>query len=339
MATSSRISLEERQLPPAEVKSLIRPLSQRDDWLNWLFLAGDWSLIGGAMALYLLVPGPLVYILVLIVIGSRMRALGNLLHEAAHLKLFRDRKLNDVAGRVLCAWPIFVRYKKYTADHKLHHRNLWRNAQDPDLALYEFTKTEDSSRGRQSFAAFVVKHVFLVIVPVMPTWRLCRDTIRDRSRLATVCSLIVIAIVLPLAGPWLVTEVVVFCWIIPWFTTFQCISYWAELGEHGGLKRYGWSWGSRNWRGNVVTRWLIGSHSDDLYHLLHHWFPTVPHHRLRRLDAECRSNWVAYDSHSRCTGFFFGRGMGVSVIRDIWSGGEELTPDMQVADMTYDVSS
>lgn len=304
-----------------EVKALIKPLSRRDDWLNWLFLIGDWSVIGGALILHLLVSGPLIYVLVLIIIGSRMRALGNLLHEAAHFKLFRNRKLNNTAGQALCAGPIFINYKRYVADHKLHHRNLWRNAKDPDLALYILTKTEDSSLERQSFAMFIGKHVLLVIAPVMPMWRLCRDTIRDLGRLIKVCLLAITGIVLPLTVPSVATEVVVFCWIVPWFTTFQCISYWAELGEHGGLRQHGWSWGSRNWRGNVVTRWLIGSHSDDPYHLLHHWFPSVPHHRLRWLDTECKSKWAEYKSHSRCTGFFFARGADVSVIRDVWSGG------------------
>jgi len=278
------------------------------------------------MILHLLIPGPLVYVFALVIIGSRMRALANLLHEAAHFKLFRNRKLNDVAGRALCAWPILINYKRYVADHKLHHRNLWRNDQDPDLALYTLTKTEDSSRGRQSFAAFVGKHVLLVIIPVMPMWRLCRDAMGSRGRLVTVWLVAMTGLVLSLTWRSVATEVVVSCWIVPWLTAFQCISYWAELGEHGGLRQYGSSWGSRNWRGNVVTRWLIGSHSDDLYHLLHHWFPTVPHHRLRWLDTECRSKWAAYKSYSRCVGFFFGRGTGVSVMRDIWSGGRESTP-------------
>lgn len=322
MTISPSALLAERQAAPPEVRSLIRPLSQRDNWLNWLFLAGDWSIIGVAMAVYLLEPGPIVYLLVLAIIGSRMRALGNLLHEAAHWKLFRNRRLNDLAGSVLCALPIFISYRRYVADHKLHHRNLWKNAQDPDLALYALTKTVEASRDRVSFARFVVKHVVFVIIPVMPSWRLCREAFRDRARLIVMCLLIVIGSVLPFVGPPLVTEVVVFCWIIPWLTSFQCIAYWAELAEHGGLRNYGWSWGSRNWHGNVVTRWIIGSHSDDLYHLLHHWFPAVPHHRLRSLDKVCRSRWAEYDAHSRCTGFFVGNGSGASVLRDIWRGGE-----------------
>jgi len=318
-----RALLTKRPVAPPEVSSLIRRLSQRDNWQNWLFLLGDWTIIGAAIAVHLLAPGPIVYLLVLAVVGSRMRALANLLHEAAHFKLFRNRRLNDLAGRVLCASPIFVGYRKYVVDHKMHHRNLWKNSRDPDLALYELTKTVDASSGRTSFARFMVDHVVLVIVPAMP-WRcLLREALRDRARLATVCLLVVTGAVLLSTGPTAVTDVVVFCWIVPWFTSYQTISYWAELGEHGGLKNYGWTWGSRNWRGNVLTRWLIGSHSDDLYHLLHHWFPSVPHYRLRSLDRKCRSQWFEYSYHSRCDGFFVGNRSRTSVLRDIWRGGEQ----------------
>jgi fatty acid desaturase len=302
--------------------SLIRHLSERDNWLNWLFLVSDWVIIGAAVTVHLLRPGPITYLLVLAVIGSRMRALANLLHEAAHFKLFRSRRLNNLAGRMLCALPIFISYRRYVADHKLHHRNLWKNSQDPDLALYELTGTVEAVSGHSSFTKFLVKHVVLVVVPVMPWWRLLREAMRDRVKLVMVCLLLIIGAILWSTGPAVVTDIVVFCWIIPWFTSFQIISYWAELGEHGGLKNYGWSWGSRNWRGNVLTRWVIGSHSDDIYHLLHHWFPSVPHYRLRSLDRVCRSRWSEYSSHARCDGFFVGSRSRTSVLRDIWHGGE-----------------
>lgn len=310
-----------RQLPPADVKSLIRPMSKRDNWINCLYLAGDWLVICAAITCYLAVPGPLCYVLTVIVVGSRMRALGNLLHEAAHFKLFASRRLNDLAGTLLCSWPLFTGYRRYVADHVLHHRNLWRNDRDPDLALYAMTGTERSVRGFQSYPWFIVKHVILVAVPVLPLLRVGHDVLRSRARLAVVFGLAAAAAGLTAAAPGAVVKAVVLCWIVPWFTSFQSIAYWAELAEHGGLRDFGWQWGSRNWAGGLVTRWLIGSHSDDLYHLLHHWFPTVPHHRLRRLDAACRTAWPQYRDHQRCTGFFRSTGAGVSVLRDIWSGG------------------
>ncbi len=262
--------------PPPAIKVHIRPMSQRHDWLNWVFLLGDWGYIACAITIHLFFSGPLVYILMLIVIGSRMRALANLTHEAAHFKLYRNRKVNNAVGRWLCAWPIFISYTRYIADH----------------------------------------------IPLMPAKRLWYDAMANRRRLLALSMIVLVIFPLSFLAPGVIVQVIVFCWIIPSFTTFQCISYWAELGEHAGLRDLGPFWGSRNWKGNVITRWLIGSHSDDLYHLLHHWFPTVPHYKLRLLDSLCQENWPEYQNHARCTGFFFGSKDGVSVLKDMWLGAD-----------------
>jgi fatty acid desaturase len=277
--------------------------------------------IAVAIALNVIIQNPVFYLVAIIVIGSRMRALANLLHEAAHNKLFANRTVNDLTGRLLCAWPVLVAYKKYVADHRFHHKYLWRDGKDPDRGLYLLTRTMAGSSARLSYKAFLVRHVLLVVVPVMPTWRLLRESIANRQRMITLGIVAGLALLVSLFGPGIASQIFVYCWVIPWFTTFQCVTYWAELGEHGGLVSFGWSWGSRNWYGNLIIRWLIGSHSDDLYHLLHHWFPSVPHYRLRLLDSECKRNWPEYSRNSRCSGFFRGGNGQVSVLRDIWAGG------------------
>jgi fatty acid desaturase len=309
----------EADRPPTDVRAAVRTASQRDNWRNALFLAVDWLLMALAAAIHVWYGGVLLYVVIVILIGSRMRALANLLHEAAHHKLFASRRVNVLAGRVLCAWPIFISFDNYVRGHRLHHKNLWRNDDDPDVALYRLTGTETGSSDRLSYPAFLLRHVVAVVIPVMPMRRLY-DRGRWRYALGGAAVWGVV-----LAGSWwwwppLAAGLALY-WLVPWLTAYQTISYWAELGEHGGLRNAGWVWGSRNWRGNLVSRWAVGSHSDDLYHLLHHWFPAVPHHRLRHLDRLCRETWPRYAAEARCTGFFYAGDEGTSVLRDIWSGG------------------
>ncbi|MFI9847177.1 fatty acid desaturase family protein [Nonomuraea sp. NPDC051941] len=307
--------------PPAEIKSAVKKASTKDNWRNWLFVAEDWGVVGAAITLHQIWPTPMVYGLTLVAIGSRMRALANLLHEAAHHKLFKNRYVNNLAGALVCAAPIFVNYPKYVATHRLHHKYLWRDERDPDLSLYRSTHTEFSSASRELFLRFYVKHALLTAIPVMPFLRLYRE------RLSTAHQRLVGGLVLGGAGgvaialPPALVESLLLYWIVPWMTTYQILSYWAELGEHGGLRALGWRWGSRNWTGSPISRWLIGPHSDDLYHLLHHWFPSVPHYRLRGLDRECRLLWPEYGAQSYCRGFFWSRRAGrLSVLYDIWRG-------------------
>jgi fatty acid desaturase len=261
----------------------------------------------------------LAYVVAWIVIGTRMRALANLLHESAHRKLFAGRRRNAIVGAACCAWPLGIPYRAYVRLHRLHHKNLWQRDGDPDVGLYRLTDTEVAGRGRLSFRRFLVRHVVLVVVPVVPLRRFLFDG-AGRGRLvglgAMAATAAVGAGIDPTAG-----QVILLYWLVPWLTTFQVFSYWAELGEHGGLRLAGWDWGSRNWSGSMITRWAIGSHSDDLYHLLHHWFPSVPHYRLRALDRHCQGWWEAYRSYGACGGFFVGSKAGPSVLRDIWDGG------------------
>ncbi|HEY0451980.1 fatty acid desaturase family protein [Actinophytocola sp.] len=313
-------SLATADKPPAEITRALREVSTVDNWRNALFLSADWLVIAVAVVAHVRWGGALVYVAATILIGTRMRALANLVHEAAHRKLFARRVLNSVVGRLFCAWPIFIDLTRYESDHRRHHQSLWRGADDPDVALYRLTGTERRSAGRISFTRFLGEHVLLVVVPVMPLRRLWSG-ITTRRLLAAAMVAGAVAVCWSAIPP-LAAGVAAY-WLLPWLTTYQMCAYWAELGEHGGLRDAGRLWGSRNWRGNVLTRWAIGSHSDDLYHLLHHWFPTVPHHRLRKLDRLCRQRWPRYAAEVRCTGFFVGGARGVSVLRDIWSGGAE----------------
>lgn len=306
--------------PPPIVLSAVRQAVGRSNRQSAMYLAGDWALIAASISVHLLVGGVVVYLIAVVVIGVRMRALGNLLHEAAHAKLFTNAHANAVAGTVLCGWPLLVNFRRYAALHRMHHRYLWRDDRDPDLALYRLTGTETGSADVSSFAGFLVRHVLLVIALVMPWRRLMSGWRRQPRPVGWITSALVLALGL-LAARTLTVDLLLY-WLVPWFTSYQMCSYWAELGEHGGLRPAGHHWGSRNWRGSIITRWVIGSHSDDLYHLLHHWFPAVPHYRLRSLDRICRQHWPDYAAAARCCGFFLGGRDGVSVLRDIWVGGQ-----------------
>ena len=301
--------------PSATVKAAVHVASSTDNWRNVGYLGSDWLLIVAAAAAHHLWSTRPLYLLTVLVIGTRLRALGNLLHEAAHFKLFSPRSVNHMVGRLLCSWPILVGYRRYTAEHRLHHAHLWDADRDPDMALYTSTTTEFRSVERISYFRFLLRHVLLVIVPIEPLWRLARE----RKLLRVAVSAVAVGVLMLLVPP--LGRVLLLYWLIPFLTTHQMITYWAELAEHGGLRDSGAAWGTRNWTGSALTRWAIGSHSDDPFHLLHHRFPSVPHYRLNDVDAVCRTHWPAYAAQDRCSGFFIGHGGRASVMRDIWLGG------------------
>lgn len=302
---------------PTVLKAAVRAGSATDNVRNWWYVGGDAATAAAAVAAGELTGSWPVRVLAVVVIGSRMRAAANLVHEAAHRKLFRRRVLNDVVGTV-CAWLVLIDFRAYRRAHRRHHQRLW-SADDPDLALYRSTGTEYGSAPR-SPTAFVVRHVVLAVVPVQPWVRLARETRAAPLRLAALAGVAGAAVALVAAGAPGPGSGVLLYWVVPWLTSYQTIAYWAELGEHGGLRGLGRAWGTRNWQGGPVSRWLVGSHSDDPFHLLHHCFPSVPHYRLAEVDAVAVAAWPDYAGARRCAGFFLGCAGRRSVLRDMYLG-------------------
>ena len=84
--------------PPVTVKKAVRTFSMQMKNRNWRYLGVDWAVIAASVGLQIAVGGILLYVVVCIVIGSRLRALANLLHESAHYKLFPAKKGQPPGG-------------------------------------------------------------------------------------------------------------------------------------------------------------------------------------------------------------------------------------------------
>src|SRR5438094_795662 len=112
----------------------VRELLEMRDWRSWLSIAVDWGTIGVALALVARWPNPLTVVVALFVIGGRQLGLAVLMHEAAHRTLFRERRLNDLVGNWLCAYPVWSDLYPYRPYHLQHHAKTWTE-HDPDLPL------------------------------------------------------------------------------------------------------------------------------------------------------------------------------------------------------------
>jgi len=106
----SRWELAGEQVPP-DLRKALSALRQRTNTTNFVYLCEDWFVIVGSVSLAAAMTGWghwAAYLVAVVLIGSRQRALANLTHEASHRKLFASRHLNDTAARLACAWPLFA---------------------------------------------------------------------------------------------------------------------------------------------------------------------------------------------------------------------------------------
>ena len=113
-------------------KATVKLLSKRSDlWGAWLIFH-VWAVIALSITVGILYP--LMIPLCILVIGSRQHGIAILMHDAAHSALFKNRRLNDLAGKYLLAASYGGDLLSYRRYHLQHHK-FTQSADDPDLPL------------------------------------------------------------------------------------------------------------------------------------------------------------------------------------------------------------
>lgn len=301
---------------PRPLRDELSALRTRDNWRNFLYLGADWGLVlAAATACQATGSHPAAYLAAAVIIGSRQRALMNLVHQASHGKLFRSPALNQWGGKFLAAFPLLTSLSAYTCAHCRHHGSLWADQEDPKTVRYHelglVSPMADGARRfwlRHMLAPLLLRHApFNVRAALIPDGEPHRET-AERALFW-----IVALPTLVLSG--LGDEILLF-WVVPFCTTFQAIRYFAEMAEHAGLRSDDPWMATRNWRGGTVARFLLSPHSDH-YHLTHHLCPAVPHHRLASAHR-ILMHVPDYAAGHHCDGYFFRRSDRLpSVIEDI----------------------
>lgn len=301
---------------PEHLLEQLTALEDKDNWHNLFFVGYDWIIIGVSIAITLVLKmNPIVYILAVLMIGSRQRALMNLLHEASHNKLFKNRILNDWIGRFFTSYPMGASFTAYQTNHYIHHGYLWDLSRDPKTQRYTtLGLVTPSSNGFLFFRHHILwplllGHVFHNIKSALSL----KDERRDESpvRYGFLALLIIGVLMTHMFMGFLLF------WLVPFCTSFQIVRYWNEMAEHAGLPDYNPWMGTRNWNSSPFMEWFLGSHSDDLYHLTHHLFPLIPHFRLKKAH-QLLMQVPQYANAHQCDGFFFPRRRDApSVIHDI----------------------
>jgi hypothetical protein len=103
--TTLRGRVEFMRLDTPEIRAQIHALSKLDNSQGFIRLGGDYAV--WILAAIVAIRYPYLYPLSLIIIGSRMRAIENLMHETAHFTMFENRFLNDAIGTWLTAFGVF----------------------------------------------------------------------------------------------------------------------------------------------------------------------------------------------------------------------------------------
>ncbi|HEV2762485.1 MAG TPA: fatty acid desaturase [Pyrinomonadaceae bacterium] len=250
-------------------------------------LAGLWAVLD--LPAYLSVP---VNFFALVLIASRQRGLENLVHEASHRNWTRrnrrheELRLNDRLCDLLAGLPVFSTVASFRVNHDLHHLRFGTE-EDLDNARYSELDVEGLNRTRQAPFKFVCG----VAVRLRPYARSWRAYIRTTRRTAFKSLAWHAAYLLVLGGvaglltgawaqlaAWLV-PLWVFYWLVPMTLVLTPLRFVAEAGEHTYVDAGSVFEATFTNEGRLGR--LLHPHHDG-YHLIHHLFPSIPHHQLKR---------------------------------------------------------
>lgn len=251
--------------------------------VGWAVAAVAVSLVAFQASAWISVP---VYVAAAFFIGTRFRALSNLMHECSHYALTTDRGWNNILGRILSI-PLLTSFDRFRSTHFSHHQHTGDSALDLDFLGYErFRFDEPLTRSA------IIRHLGLTLtlrhVPsfVGKTFFVRSEPVAYNAlRLAYAAGILAI---LSFYGPLSIQGLVVIGYlIIPYAVTFQIINYWTDVVDHAGLfDNIDELHQTRNAViSNPILRAILFPRQD-CFHLVHHLFPNVPVARLPTVHAK-----------------------------------------------------
>jgi fatty acid desaturase len=295
-----------RGLPPARVKEL----TQQNDQKAWAGVVELYGSIAVLIALAVWVWHPLVVVLAMFLIATRQQACFVLAHDAAHYRLFRNRTLNDLVGRIT-GGIVGISMPTYRVTHRLHHNHLYEK-QDPDIPLnagyprgraYLFGKLFKDLFGRTAFMTY--RYFFgapAINEETGDTNRPLNDT-SPRLRAAARADrwwVLGFHVVMPLvafASGFLIEYLLL--WVLPLLTFLQPILRLRAICEHGAVNDFSSPLTAA--RTNTGPRWLLWlffPHHVN-FHIEHHMYPSIPFYNLPRAHQEMLAEGVLDDAEVR----------------------------------------
>jgi fatty acid desaturase len=275
----------------------IRAFTERSNLAGAIAVAWSWLVIAACFVALALVPHPLVFVVVVIILGGRQLALAVAMHEAAHGTLFRTRWLNEVLADWLCARPVWSDTARYREHHLGHHAHSGTE-RDPDLGLALAEPMSKSSLRRKLLrditGASGLRRVIgllaidaeLLVFDVGGTPRRAKRrsagyhlrALASNIYKPLLANLALAAILTATGHAWLYLA-----WVVAYLTMFSLVLRVRSLAEHACTARTDDQLlNTRTTRANLLARMTFAPLHVN-YHLEHHLLPTVPWWRLPAL--------------------------------------------------------
>ncbi|MBV8464067.1 MAG: fatty acid desaturase family protein [Acidimicrobiales bacterium] len=250
------------------------------DARNALTVVSVWTyvavLIGGAVW----IGNPLAYLAAFLLMGPMYARFAILMHEAAHKLLFTNKRINDVVGTWLLAYPTFTPISIYRRGHFAHHKEEF-GPKEPDLAFYRPYPCDRRALVRRLTRDAVGISGWKNFTPLFKALRSPQFRPISLSIIAT--QLVLWGALWAATGRWWIYPLL---WWLPWMTQWRVLNRLRSIAEHGGLEA---SSDRRATTHNVRQHWLARFWFvpyNTGWHLAHHVDMGIPWRNLPAFHAE-----------------------------------------------------
>jgi fatty acid desaturase len=275
-----------RTVPERLPAATIKELSALEPARAIAATAEEWAVIITTIAFCSFFWNPALYVIAIVVIGSRQHALLILGHDASHYRFLPTRWQNDLFANVFLMWPTFASVEGFRKFHSTHHqytnlsndgnRHIWytHDAMGELELGWRFPKTKAGLALLLFRRAFFFTGMFWIVRGLIgaslvpsPNWMIA-------SKIAYYFSIIG---ALTFFEVW---EGFLLFWLVPYCTWHIAVQYVRIICEHSAVESSEEEY--------AITRTTIPTWIESFlvlprnvgYHLEHHWYPSVPFYRL-----------------------------------------------------------
>lgn len=269
-------------------------------WGLWQFLI-NWLIIIYSFKVFIALP--FIFPVAVLIIGSRQRALSNLVHDGSHFNVVKNSRLNDLLTDIFAGIPMLSFVKNYRKSHKLHHKFLGNINLDPDLKTHLNYGYNDYN---PPYKKWWQNYFFLVA-----NLNAIKDSTFGEFFLLPLKKRLIFALWIFIFSILFFPALNLSCafwsfWFFSRITSYHFIRITAEFIDHSGLKNETIFDSCRIINNsNFIIKILIHPHNDNL-HALHHLEPKIPSYNLNKAHKHISKFDTKYSKIHKNNGYFIG---------------------------------
>lgn len=271
----------------------VRRLSRVDNWKSAGVIARQWVVITACVAAAVWLDRWWLNLAAIIVIAAKQHALGVIVHDATHYRVFTSRFVSEYVANFFCAFPICMSIQGYRGEHQAHH--LWTNTRyDPYVLMFDgdtawqWPKTRVEAMWQvvadlSGLNTFSRLKMFRHWAPI-GQWLKHRQNpqLSGRVTIDVVCSLFFWATIFSAVTFFGVWKPFLLLWAVPALTFNVLFNRLRWISEHPYDGSADVSYRTRHVQGSLLERIFIAPLNVN-YHIAHHLFPAVPLYNLPKL--------------------------------------------------------